>query len=494
MSLEPSQSLSSELSPAIWPYQTAFLDFVERHPEALDQASFAAVARPSFSGLGPRLLGYHVPIQPWPIFVDSAKLAGFADVSVETLELVRSLPERLFGNDPKRLCAFYGLDPEVAPALDRILRLPWAKEGESMRGDFLLSGGTLKCIEVNAGANAGGICNIQAAEAHLRVEVIRRFLEQEGVTVRVRDPWRAKLQWVIERAVARDLHRHGTLNLGYAFPKPDEYASTLTYLEPPYQALLDVLAPGARGRIFFCNYDQLQRDGDVLRVGGEPIHILFQHYGDVLMSPLSVEVQAWIDGVIDLYSSPLAWISKDKRNLALLSENAESDAFSRREAAWIAEHIPWSRLVRRGKTTYRGERVDLEALLLAERERFVLKPAQSFGGFGMVVGRFTPEEAWRDLVRSVFEETDTYCVQEHVESDLMLHQWGTNGCEPCEINWGLFVFGRGFGGTYLRVCPPPSDGIVNIANSARTSCLMELLPAGEVCEEGLADRVVGFTA
>lgn len=470
-------------------YQSRFREFVERHPECLERASFEALARPATAERPALFLSHYVPIQPWPVFLEPRRFAELGRLSVEIFALVRSLPQRLFGDDATRLCDFYGLEPEAAPVLRRILDLPWGGGGESMRGDFILSDGAFKCLEINAGANAGGIFNFQVADACLAVPILRRFLAEEQLTARFRDPWKNLLQLAIERAMARGLHHRGSLNIAFAIPRPETFTETLSYIEPPYQALLAENAPGLEGRVLFCDYPQLRREGDELRLGQEPIHILLQHHGEVLITPVGIEIEAWLDGIIDLYSGPMAWIYKDKRNLALLSENLESGIFSREEAAVIERVVPWSRRLRRGPTTYRGERVELEKVLLSAQEDLVLKPAQGLGGVGVQVGRFTPREVWEALVAEALTEGTTYLAQEFVPSDLELHQWGERGSELCETNWGMFVAGDRFGGAYLRVCPPPEDGIINVTHGAEDGCALELIPAAEPCEPSAIDRI-----
>lgn len=473
------------LADALSSHQAKFLTFVERHPEALERSSFH-LDRPGGDLHLERFLSLFVPLQPWPVFIDGALDQKLESVSVMSYALVRSLTERVFGNHPERLCTFYGLDPSSAATLGAILDLPWGPGGETMRGDFVFSGGELKCLELNATANAAGLFNHQAINVCLQEPLIRRFLDEQGMKVRFRDPWRNLLRMMIERATARDLHRSGCLNLGIVFHRPEVMAPALPIIEPQYHALLARLAPGVRGRVIFCHVDQLRRDGEVLRAGQEPLQIVMQgqqNYSDVLIADPSPPIKAWLDGIIDFYPGPLTWIYSDKRNLALLSALADEGELSREETAWVAAHLPWGRIVEPGSTVYRGERSDLQRLLLNAREHFVLKPAQSASGVGIQVGRYTSPEEWEDLVRSAFEYPGTYSVQEYIDTDLELYQWDGKGCELCATNWGLFVAGDRFGGAYLRVCPPPPDGIVNVGNGAQDGCFLELVPADQEVAE-----------
>lgn len=84
--------------------------------------------------------------------------------------------------------------------------------------------------------------------------------------------------------------------------------------------------------------------------------------------------------------------------MALLSDEAGPAAglLSAEERAAVQAHVPWTRLVRPGPTTYQGAMVaDLLEFALRNRERLVLKPNDEYGGSGVLLGWETPEATWR---------------------------------------------------------------------------------------------------
>ncbi len=465
-------------------FQARFCDFVERHPESLDSASYEALRRPGGDSRPRRFLSQDIPIQPWPVLLDSAQVEDLGRSSVQILDLMRSLPERFFDNDAAKLCEHYVLDPELAPQLQRVLGLPWRPGGEIMRGDFVYSRDGLKCIEVNSIANAGGIFNFQVVESYLRVPLLRRFFQEQQVIVRYLDPWHSFVEFMIERALSRSLHREGVLNFGFVVTQPRDLDPSLSVISPIYEKFLTRLAPGVRGKVLFCDYDEMVRKGDVLAVaGGEPVHVLFQNYDFGLALPFDVATEAWLDGIIDLYAGPMGWIYLDKRNLALLSEGAEASPakLDAQEAAVVRRLIPWTRMLRPGKTSFEGEQVELEKAVLARRERFVLKPPITYGGVGVHIGLYTSPEAWREMVDSAMD-FGQYTVQEYLPHRLQPLLWEDQGYQPGEVNWGLFVWGDRFGGGYLRVMPPGGNGLVNVSNGAQDGSILEVLseaPGGD---------------
>ncbi|RPH55535.1 hypothetical protein EHM82_05130, partial [bacterium] len=152
-------ALPERAGPPREPASAAFLRFVERNPECLERASFAELERHG--------VGSPYPLQPWPALVDRARVAEMERVSTGLARLIKSLPRRVFGNDPERLRDFY----DVASAdLARVMvQAPDGLDAAIGRGDFLDSSEGLKCVEFNMLSALGGWEAPLWAEAYLRV-------------------------------------------------------------------------------------------------------------------------------------------------------------------------------------------------------------------------------------------------------------------------------------------------------------------------------------
>src|SRR5262249_38231227 len=117
------------------------------------------------------------------------------------------------------------------------------------------------------------------------------------------------------------------------------------------------------------------------------------------------QVMAQIDGPVFLshtrgtgfsFNGLASLILSDKRNLALLSEQAADDGglYDAEERALIARFIPWTRLLVDGFTERAGERVYLPDLARAERPRLVIKPGTGYGGKDVILGNAVEQAAW----------------------------------------------------------------------------------------------------
>jgi hypothetical protein len=83
----------------------------------------------------------------------------------------------------------------------------------------------------------------------------------------------------------------------------------------------------------------------------------------------------------------------------LLSSPEYRDMFSQEEAAALARHVPWTRMLRERETDHEGTAVDLLPFVAANRERLVIKPSGGGGGGNIVIGRDTGGQAWAQAIQ-----------------------------------------------------------------------------------------------
>ena len=101
-----------------------------------------------------------------------------------------------------------------------------------------------------------------------------------------------------------------------------------------------------------------------------------------------------------------------KASLAVLSDEANAHLFAPDEAAAVAAHVPWTRVVDERRTTYAGRPVELLPFIARERERLVLKPNDDYGGAGIVLGWEVDAAAWDGAIRAAL--ATPHIVQERV--------------------------------------------------------------------------------
>lgn len=158
----------------------------------------------------------------------------------------------------------------------------------------------------------------------------------------------------------------------------------------------------------------LRYDGGHLMAGDFRIDILYKRVitheflekcGDA--HPLA---RAYADRRVCIANSFRTKIAHKKAGFAILSDPQYARLFTPEEIAVFQRHIPWTRRVQRGQTTFRGAEHDLISLIQQERQRFVLKPNDDYGGHGVFIGWETAPHEWQAALSLALERP--YVVQE----------------------------------------------------------------------------------
>jgi uncharacterized circularly permuted ATP-grasp superfamily protein len=153
-----------------------------------------------------------------------------------------------------------------------------------------------------------------------------------------------------------------------------------------------------------------------LRAGDYEINLIYKR---VLISELIERggmdhpvVRAVRDGAVCMANTFRCKILFKKASLAVLSDEANAGLFTADQKQAIDSYIPWTRVVKERKAVHDGQPVDLIPFVLANRERFVLKPNDDYGGKGIVLGWTVDQAAWEEAVKVALAEP--YVVQEKV--------------------------------------------------------------------------------
>jgi hypothetical protein len=92
---------------------------------------------------------------------------------------------------------------------------------------------------------------------------------------------------------------------------------------------------------------------------------------------------------------------------------ANEHLFTADEIASLRRHVPWTRKLTEGFTTYRDRKVDLIDFAAAHKEQLVLKPNGDYGGKGVTLGWESDDEKWRQAIDDALGAS--FVIQERVE-------------------------------------------------------------------------------
>lgn len=282
----------------------------------------------------------------------------------------------------------------------------------SARLDSFWSERDWRFVEMNAESPAAIAYEDVLAEVFLELPLMQEWTRQRGYDVRglfARD----RFMQAIEETWHEFRNNRGEANFNVRpniaivdwaeVPTASEFVLFKEYFE---SRGLNVLITDPR---------RLEFSGGRLRDGEFVIDI---YYKRVLTSELLAQpdvakptLDAYEAGTICVINSFRAKLLHKKMSLGLLHDDANSHLFSKHELEVIRKHIPWTRKVADGHTTFNGEQVDLLPFIVNNRERLVMKPNDEYGGKGVSIGWTMDDAEW------------SRAIQEALQSPFVV-QWG----------------------------------------------------------------------
>jgi hypothetical protein len=163
--------------------------------------------------------------------------------------------------------------------------------------------------------------------------------------------------------------------------------------------------------------EQLELRNGKLSVGSFEIDLIYRRFTIQeflvrfdLTHPL---VQAYRDHKVCVVNSFRSEMAHKKAMLALLTDETLTKKFPLAERKAIKEHVPWTRLMRPGKTTYGESAVELLDYVREHRETLALKPDDESSDLPIYFGRDMSQQDWESAMRQA--QRSPYVVQESAE-------------------------------------------------------------------------------
>lgn len=154
-----------------------------------------------------------------------------------------------------------------------------------------------------------------------------------------------------------------------------------------------------------------------LRAGDFEIDIVYKRLLVNEYLPIMTQHSALLDAyrarAICMVNSFRSKIIHKKALFAVLTDARHAQLFSEEERSLITSHVPWTRMVRAGKSDYKGGEIDLLEFIGARRDHLVLKPNDDYGGHGIYIGWNIDESGWAEAIHNALANGD-YVVQERV--------------------------------------------------------------------------------
>jgi hypothetical protein len=442
-----------------------FLEFVEKNLDSLKRSNFNLLE-----------LNHQVfKLQPWPTFINQYRKKEMEEAGISICKLIKTLPQRLFNNDPHKISQYYEIPLHEA---ERQLKGISTRHLDNLmaRGDFILSPSDgWKCIEYNVSAHLGGWQIPMWETLYLNTPLLSRFFEECQPRIINQDLISILLNHVIENALDNSLGYNGEIIIALGIPpkdfKGDSYKSFGSYINPLFRKELCKKDKRLRGEVIFCSNEHLSVHDDFLFYKDKKIDCLIELNREYGKDELANVLEA---GNICLYNGNIKELLGYKLNMALLSENEDSGFFTDEEKKQIKKYIPWTRKIIPGYTHYKGKKVKLKNFIIGNRENLIIKPSPGYGGYGVHIGPKISQSQWEEALENASREK-SWLVQEYIKPTTHLYQQGENGCALHDMVWGFFIFGPHYAGEWIRILPQESNqGVINCHQGAEVSVIFEI--------------------
>jgi hypothetical protein len=292
----------------------------------------------------------------------------------------------------------------------RLVRMDpgYARASTASRLDAFLLPDSLHFAEYNAESPAGPAYTERLCELFDSLEIMARF--REGRRVRF-TPTMAPL---LDALVASYREWGGTARPPVIAIVDWRNVPTWTEFEILREAFTELGVP-----TLVCDPRDLSFDGRVLAAAGKRIDLVYRRVlmNDVVARPAECAdlVSAYEARAVCVANTFRCKLAHKKAFFAVLTDDRNASLFSDAERAVIRAHVPWTRLVTDGETVKDGRRSGLLQLAEANRETFVLKPNDEYGGTGVKLGWEMNAADWRAaLDRALADPPGSWVLQERI--------------------------------------------------------------------------------
>lgn len=332
------------------------------------------------------------------------------------------------------------------------------------RLDTYLTADSFQFLEYNAESPAGIVDQMLLEKILFELPHMKEFLEQH-------ENWRPRPHQRLLRALLSAYHEWGgTKERPHIAIVDWEGVSTASEFD-----VLKAYFETEGYATIIADPRALEYDGSALSIENFRIDILYKrviiHEYLARFDETHALARAYMEHKVCMANSFRSKVAHKKAGFAILSDPRYEYLFTPEQINCIRQHIPWTRRVRSGSTSFAGEEREMLELLRHERERFVLKPNDDYGGEGVVLGWETTPEDWERAITHALARP--YVVQERAPVQRVLMPVFTDHLEMQEmlVDFDPFLFLNEVEGGLVRLS---ATSLSNVSSGGGETALLVL--------------------
>lgn len=220
------------------------------------------------------------------------------------------------------------------------------------------------------------------------------------------------------------------------------------------------------------------RDGDELWHDGKRVDLVYKRVivRELVQEPAAEQLaKAYKAGTVCMVNPPRSVIVGNKKILAYLRRPDVLARLTAEERKAVADHVPWTEVLRDEKAEFQGFWVNLKAFVVDNKDKLVLKAAQSYGGKDVFLGFETEQATWDDLVEKHIDGR-AWIVQQLVAIPKELFPEVNDGhvnMNLMNVNINPLAFGGRYCGSYTRIS---KKNVINVSIGGGMTPTMTLTP------------------
>lgn len=349
---------------------------------------------------------------------------------------------------------------------ERLVRVDpgYTKVSVSSRLDTFIDGANFKFLEYNAETPAGVGDQTPLEKVLNQVSLTKEFLSENKT-------WKPKPHVKLLQALFRSYREFGGKkskpNIAIVDWDGVSTASEFEILKDYFESM--------GFQTLIADPADIDYNGEKISAGSFEIDIVYKR---VLIHELLEKcdedhplIKSYLDGNLCIANSFRVKIPHKKMSFAILTDEKYSQIFTSEQLDVIAKYLPWTRKVEDANTTFEGREIELLELLKSDRDRFLLKPNDDYGGKGIVLGWETSDSEWESAIDEALQ--DSFVVQE--KASIEKHTFPVYGdkiyLEELLVDFDPFLFLNEIEGGMVRLS---SSSLVNVTQGGGQTALVVL--------------------
>ncbi len=393
-----------------------------------------------------------MPLYVKPYFIDGARMPEIRWTTEVLMRVMNKIAE-MYDKDDSSKAMFY-LSPQETELAD--VPVGYHNRIQITRNDAFLTEDMLYYIEFNADSPGGPMYS--DVQGHL-IQQSEPFIELCKKYTIGRD----LIMWQILRMLMTCYREWGGKK---DFPNICISAGPGGGTTPEFHAIIAWLKRMNFNAEFVGTTEWTYANGKLTTPGGMQPDIIYRRgwIGDWIehMDGIKPIIKALRDRKVCMVNPLSSTLAANKSVFAVLQRPEILKLFTDEEQGVIRKYLPWTRVFEKGKTERHGKTIDLPDYVGKNKDLFVLKPIDQYGGKDVIVGFATSDADWQTWCDKACAPKGKFIVQDVVpipEEALPIFQDEKLVFASKKINVNFYCYGGIYTGGVVRSSDSP---VINV--------------------------------